>query len=135
MTAPALGTYVVVARSTLAMAAATGWDDRFNGEPPIIHNLAVDRHLHAFALVRALGMKAVQAVVGHDFGYANCCLVRPDAAGRFSIMCHDRRTLQVPPRKLDRAGLSAPEIRRWSRRTRTPSQALCLSYYSTPESQ
>ena len=71
--------YYVVAPDQRGYGLTTGWDDRFNGDLQsfTISRIAID----AFALVRALGMKAVHTVVGHDFGSpiaAWCGLTRPD---------------------------------------------------------
>lgn len=58
--------YYVVAPDQRGYGRTTGWDDRLNGDLQsfTISRIAID----AFALVRALGMKAVHTVVGHDFG-------------------------------------------------------------------
>ena len=74
MTALAGAGYYVVAPDQRGYGRTTGWDDRFNGDLQsfTISRIAID----AFALVRALGMKAVHTVVGHVISrFANCCLV------------------------------------------------------------
>ena len=59
----------VVAPDQRGYGRTTGWDDRFNGD---LQSFTISRTaLDAFALVRALGVKAVRTVVGHgDSRYA-----------------------------------------------------------------
>ena len=101
--------YYVVAPDQRGYGRTTGWDDRFNGDLQsfTISRIAID----AFALVRALGMKAVHTVVGHDFGSpiaAWCGLTRPDVFrscvtnavwdGACAIArCTDRPEMIYPP--------------------------------------
>src|SRR5271155_5252659 len=71
--------YYVVAPDQRGYGRTTGWDDRFNGD---LQSFTISRiAIYAVALVRALGMKAVHTVAGHDFGSpiaAWCGLTRPD---------------------------------------------------------
>jgi pimeloyl-ACP methyl ester carboxylesterase len=57
--------YYVVAPDQRGYGRTTGWDNRFNGDLQsfTISRIAID----PFALVRALGMKAVHTVVGPGF--------------------------------------------------------------------
>lgn len=75
----ALAGYHVIAPDLRGYGRTTGWDARFDGDVASFrtHNLARD----ALGLVRALGHRRVEAVVGHDVGAmvaAYATLARPD---------------------------------------------------------
>ena len=107
----------------------TGWDDRFNGDLQsfTISRIAID----AFALVRALGMKAVHTVVGHDFGSpiaAWCGLTRPDVFRSCVMMSAPYRP--APPVGSSRLG--TPKFVGGLAELERPRKHY-VWYYSTPE--
>ena len=71
--------YHVVAPDLRGYGRTTGWDDNYDGDVGSFRmsNMVKD----VLSLVYALGFRAVEAVVGHDFGSpvaAYCSLIRPD---------------------------------------------------------
>jgi pimeloyl-ACP methyl ester carboxylesterase len=77
----------VVAPDQRGYGRTTGWDDAYDADlrPFAMLNLVRDQ----LALLRALGIAAVHAVIGHDFGSpvaAHCALVRPDVFRRVALM-------------------------------------------------
>ena len=83
--------YYVVAPDQRGYGRTTGWDDRFDGDLQsfTISRIAID----ALALVRALGVRAVHTIVGHDFGSpiaAWCGLTRPDVFQIGRASCRER---------------------------------------------
>ncbi len=69
----------VIAPDQRGYGATTGWDRRYDGDLASFRILNLVRD--TLGLVSALGLRAVAAVVGHDFGSpvaAWCALVRPD---------------------------------------------------------
>ena len=99
--------YHVIAPDQRGYGRTTGWDGAFDGDVAAFrtHNFALD----ALALVAALGYRAVDAVVGHDFGSmiaAYCALVRPDMVRSVVLMSLPFDT--IPPFPLDVANRPAP---------------------------
>ena len=79
MPALAAAGYHVIAPDQRGYGRTTGWDGDYDGDLGSFRMLNLVRD--ALALVAALGLHAVAAVVGHDFGSpvaAWCALVRPD---------------------------------------------------------
>jgi pimeloyl-ACP methyl ester carboxylesterase len=77
----------VIAPDQRGYGRTTGWDGRYEADlaPYRLFNLAKD----ALALLRALGLRSVDAVIGHDFGAfvaAVCALVRPDVFRSVALM-------------------------------------------------
>jgi pimeloyl-ACP methyl ester carboxylesterase len=71
--------YHVIAPDQRGYGRTTGWDARYDGDLASFRLLNLVRD--ALGLVSAFGYRAVDAVVGHDFGSsvaAWCALVRPD---------------------------------------------------------
>jgi pimeloyl-ACP methyl ester carboxylesterase len=71
--------YRVIAPDQRGYGRTTGWDDRYDGDLASFDLLNLVRD--QVGLLRALGLRSVRAVVGHDFGSpvaAWCALVRPD---------------------------------------------------------
>jgi pimeloyl-ACP methyl ester carboxylesterase len=121
--------YCVVAPDQRGYGRTTGWDDRFNGDLQsfTISRIAID----AFALVRALGMKAVHTVVGHDFGSpiaAWCGLTRPDVFRSCVMMSAPYRP--APPVGSSRLG--TPKFVGDLAELERPRKHY-VWYYSTPE--
>ena len=121
--------YYVVAPDQRGYGRTTGWDDRFNGDLQsfTISRIAID----AFALVRALGMKAVHTVVGHDFGSpiaAWCGLTRPDVFRSCVMMSAPYRP--APPVGSSRLG--TPKFVGGLAELERPRKHY-VWYYSTPE--
>ena len=121
--------YYVVAPDQRGYGRTTGWDDRFNGDLQsfTISRIAID----AFALVRALGMKAVHTVVGHDFGSpiaAWCGLTRPDVFRSCVMMSAPYRP--APPVGSTRLG--TPKFVGGLADLERPRKHY-VWYYSTPE--
>jgi pimeloyl-ACP methyl ester carboxylesterase len=121
--------YYVVAPDQRGYGRTTGWDDRFNGDLQsfTISRIAID----AFALVRALGMKAVHTVVGHDFGSpiaAWCGLTRPDVFRSCVMMSAPYRP--APPVGSTRLGI--PKFVGGLADLERPRKHY-VWYYSTPE--
>ncbi|MDN3563785.1 alpha/beta hydrolase [Paeniroseomonas aquatica] len=87
MPALAAAGYHVVAPDQRGYGRTTGWSADYDGDlaPFRMLNLARD----AVGLLAALGLRSVEAVVGHDFGAsvaAWCALVRPDIFRRVALM-------------------------------------------------
>jgi pimeloyl-ACP methyl ester carboxylesterase len=121
--------YYVVAPDQRGYGRTTGWDDRFNGDLQsfTISRIAID----AFALVRALGMKAVHTVVGHDFGSpiaAWCGLTRPGVFRSCVMMSAPYRP--APPVGSSRLG--TPKFVGDLAELERPRKHY-VWYYSTPE--
>ena len=77
----------VVAPDQRGYGRTIGWDDSYDADlrPFAMLNLVRDQ----LALLAALGIDAVHAVIGHDFGSpvaAHCALVRPDVFRRVALM-------------------------------------------------
>jgi len=71
--------YRVIAPDQRGYGRTTGWDGRYDGDLAAFDLLNLVRD--QVGLLRALGLRSVRAVVGHDFGSpvaAWCALVRPD---------------------------------------------------------
>jgi pimeloyl-ACP methyl ester carboxylesterase len=71
--------YHVIAPDQRGYGRTTGWDANYDGDLASFRLLNLVRD--ALGLVSAFGYRAVEAVVGHDFGSsvaAWCALVRPD---------------------------------------------------------
>lgn len=69
----------VLAPDQRGYGRTTGWDDDYDGDVAAFGLLRIARD--ALALVAAFGYRAVDAVIGHDFGApaaAYCALARPD---------------------------------------------------------
>lgn len=69
----------VIAPDQRGYGLTTGWENRYDGDVASFrtHNYARD----ALGIVRALGYRFVEAIIGHDFGSmiaAYCALARPD---------------------------------------------------------
>jgi pimeloyl-ACP methyl ester carboxylesterase len=121
--------YYVVVPDQRGYGRTTGWDDRFNGDLQsfTISRIAID----AFALVRALGMKAVHTVVGHDFGSpiaAWCGLTRPDVFRSCVMMSAPYRP--APP--VGSSRLCTPKFVGGLAELERPRKHY-VWYYSTPE--
>ena len=87
MPALAAAGYHVVAPDQRGYGRTTGWPAGYDSDPRgfRLFSLVAD----ALALVSALGLRSVQAVVGHDFGSpvaAWCALVRPDVFRSVALM-------------------------------------------------
>ena len=87
MPALAAAGYHVVAPDQRGYGRTTGWSADYDGDlaPFRMLNLVRD----AVGLLAALGLRSVEAVVGHDFGAsvaAWCALVRPDIFRRVALM-------------------------------------------------
>src|SRR5690349_22608951 len=89
MVMPALAAagYHVIAPDQRGYGDTTGWDGDYDGDLASFRlpNLVRD----ALGLVAALGHRAVDAVIGHDFGSpvaAYCALLRPDVFRRVALM-------------------------------------------------
>jgi pimeloyl-ACP methyl ester carboxylesterase len=89
MVMPALAAagYHVIAPDQRGYGETRGWDGDYDGDLASFRlpNLVRD----ALGLVAALGYRAVDAVIGHDFGSpvaAYCALLRPDAFPRVALM-------------------------------------------------
>ncbi len=79
MPALAAAGYHVIAPDQRGYGRTTGWDMNYDGDLASFRLLNLVRD--ALGLVSAFGCRAVEAVVGHDFGSsvaAWCALVRPD---------------------------------------------------------
>jgi pimeloyl-ACP methyl ester carboxylesterase len=79
MPALAAAGYHVIAPDQRGYGRTTGWDANYDGDLASFRRLNLVRD--ALGLVSAFGYRAVDAVVGHDFGSsvaAWCALVRPD---------------------------------------------------------
>ena len=119
--------YHVVAPDQRGYGRTTGWDGRYEADlaPYRLFNLAKD----VLALVRALGLRSVDAVVGHDFGsfVAGCCaLMRPDVFRAVALMSAPftgASRLDAAPRADLAAELAALE----------PPRRHYQGYYSTPQ--
>jgi pimeloyl-ACP methyl ester carboxylesterase len=79
--------FYVVAPDQRGFGRTTGWDAAYDGD------LASFRHLNlvtdVLALVNALGLRAVDAVIGHDLGAAvaaYCAIIRPDVFRTVAMM-------------------------------------------------
>jgi pimeloyl-ACP methyl ester carboxylesterase len=121
--------YYIVAPDQRGYGRTTGWDDRFNGDLQsfTISRIAID----AFALVRALGMKAVHTVVGHDFGSpiaAWCGLTRPDVFRSCVMMKAPYR----PAAPVGSSRLGTPKFVGGLAELERPRKHY-VWYYSTPE--
>src|SRR5512134_3013244 len=71
--------YHVIAPDQRGYGRTTGWDGDYDGDVASFGLLRIARD--ALALVAAFGHRAVDAVIGHDFGSpvaAYCALARPD---------------------------------------------------------
>jgi pimeloyl-ACP methyl ester carboxylesterase len=87
MPALAAAGYHVIAPDQRGYGDTSGWDGDYDGDLPSFRlpNLVRD----ALGLVAALGYRAVDAVIGHDFGSpvaAYCALLRPDVFRRVALM-------------------------------------------------
>ncbi len=87
MPALAAAGYHVIAPDQRGYGDTTGWDGDYDGDLSSFRlpNLVRD----ALGLVAALGYRAVDAVIGHDFGSpvaAYCALLRPDVFRRVALM-------------------------------------------------
>jgi len=79
--------YRVIAPDQRGYGRTTGWDPDYDGDLPSYRMLNLVRD--ALGLVSALGLRSVQAVVGHDFGSfvaAWCALLRPDVFQSLVLM-------------------------------------------------
>ena len=79
--------YHVVAPDQRGYGRTTGWDGEYDGEVGSFRMLNLVRD--ALALVRALGYRSVEAVIGHDFGSpvaAWSALIRPDVFRSAALM-------------------------------------------------
>lgn len=79
--------YHAVAPDQRGYGRTTGWDGAYDGDLSQFRLLNLARD--ALGLVRALGYRQAEAVVGHDFGSpvaAWCALVRPDVFRRVALM-------------------------------------------------
>ena len=79
--------YHVIAPDQRGYGRTTGWDASYDGDLASFRLLNLVRD--ALGLVSAFGYRAVDAVVGHDFGSsvaAWCALVRPDAFRSVALM-------------------------------------------------
>src|SRR5438105_6984499 len=79
--------YHVIAPDQRGYGRTTGWDANYDGDlaPFRLTNLVRD----ALGLMSAFGYRAIDAVVGHDFGSfvaAWCALVRPDVFRSVALM-------------------------------------------------
>jgi pimeloyl-ACP methyl ester carboxylesterase len=87
MPALAAAGYHVLAPDQRGYGRTTGWDARYDGDLASFRLLNLVRD--ALGLVSAFGYRAVDAVVGHDFGSsvaAWCALVRPDVFRSVALM-------------------------------------------------
>jgi pimeloyl-ACP methyl ester carboxylesterase len=87
MPALAAAGYHVIAPDQRGYGDTSGWDGNYDGDLSSFRlpNLVRD----ALGLVAALGYRAVDAVIGHDFGSpvaAYCALLRPDVFRRVALM-------------------------------------------------
>src|SRR5215831_7345100 len=87
MPALAAAGYHVIAPDQRGYGDTSGWDGDYDGDLSSFRlpNLVRD----ALGLVSALGHRAVDAVIGHDFGSpvaAYCALLRPDVFRRVALM-------------------------------------------------
>ena len=79
--------YHVIAPDQRGYGRTTGWDGRYDGDLNSFRLLNLVRD--AVGLVSAFGYRAVDAVIGHDFGSpvaAWCALVRPDLFRAVALM-------------------------------------------------
>jgi pimeloyl-ACP methyl ester carboxylesterase len=79
--------YHVVAPDQRGYGRTSGWDADYDGDLASFRMLNLVRD--AMGLLAALGYRAVDAVVGHDFGSpvaALCALIRPDVFRRVALM-------------------------------------------------
>ena len=79
--------YRVIAPDQRGYGRTTGWDGNYDGDFASFRVLNLVRD--ALALLAALGIRSVEAVVGHDFGSpvaAWCALVRPDVFPAVAMM-------------------------------------------------
>jgi len=87
MPALAAAGYHVIAPDQRGYGRTTGWDSSYDGDLAAFRLLNLVRD--ALGVVSAFGYRAVDAVVGHDFGSsvaAWCALVRPDAFRSVALM-------------------------------------------------
>jgi pimeloyl-ACP methyl ester carboxylesterase len=87
MPALAAAGYHVIAPDQRGYGRTTGWDASYDGDLASFRLLNLVRD--ALGLVSALGYRAVDAVVGHDFGSsvaAWCALVRPEMFRSVALM-------------------------------------------------
>jgi pimeloyl-ACP methyl ester carboxylesterase len=87
MPALAAAGFHVVAPDQRGYGRTTGWNADYDGDIAAFRQLNLVRD--ALGLVRALGVKAVAAVIGHDAGAsvaAYCGLIRPDVFRRVVLM-------------------------------------------------
>ncbi len=87
MPALAQAGYHVIAPDQRGYGRTTGWDADYDGDLHSFRPLNLVRD--ALGLVSAFGHRAVDAVIGHDFGSpiaAWCALVRPDIFGAVVLM-------------------------------------------------
>jgi pimeloyl-ACP methyl ester carboxylesterase len=99
--------YHVIAPDQRGYGRTTGWDASYDGDLAAFRLLNLVRD--ALGLVSAFGYRAVDAVVGHDFGSsvaAWCALVRPDMFRSVALMSAPFagppplpfRTVDAPPK-------------------------------------
>src|SRR3954453_17275105 len=87
MPALAAAGYHVIAPDQRGYGRTTGWDSDYDGDLNSFRLLNLVRD--ALGVVSAFGYRAVDAVVGHDFGSsvaAWCALVRPDGFRSVALM-------------------------------------------------
>src|SRR6202795_5025547 len=87
MPALAAAGYHVIAPDQRGYGRTTGWDSSYDGDLAAFRLLNLVRD--ALGVVSAFGYRAVDAVVGHDFGSsvaAWCALVRPDVFRSVALM-------------------------------------------------
>jgi pimeloyl-ACP methyl ester carboxylesterase len=87
MPALAAAGYLVIAPDQRGYGRTTGWDPQYDGDLHSYRMLNLVRD--ALGLVSALGLRSVEAVVGHDFGSfvaAWCALLRPDVFQSLVLM-------------------------------------------------
>jgi pimeloyl-ACP methyl ester carboxylesterase len=123
----------VVAPDQRGYGWTTGWDPRFDGDPKSFWmlNLVED----VVGLTRALGVKSVATIVGHDFGApvaAWCALTRPEMFRSVALMS---APFAGPPRPLtDLDGSPMQSMQRDLARLSPPRKHYHL-YYSTPRAE
>jgi pimeloyl-ACP methyl ester carboxylesterase len=77
----------VVAPDQRGYGRTTGWDADYDGNLDSFRILNLVRD--TLGLISALGIRSVEAVIGHDFGSpvaANCALIRPDVFRKVALM-------------------------------------------------
>ena len=105
---PALATagFHVVAPDQRGYGRTTGWDPDYDGDLPSFRALNLVRDI--MGLLSAMGLKGVDAVVGHDFGSyvaAYCGLLRPDLFRSVALMS---APFAGPPQLSAASGLVSP---------------------------